>query len=134
MDKFKNIYQVESAQDQSYIKLELDVSGVNGTPPAAKARLNVYRAGYTDTDTPSKPLRTFEISTDVVNNANKNSEHTIDFHSAFGQIALSIDAMHPSPVRSLPLRAAAPAGVVDRAVRLRAVAAADGVEQPTPSI
>ena len=90
MDKFKNIYQVESAQDQSYIKLELDVSGVNGTP-GGKARLNVYRAGYTDTDTPSKPLRTFEISTDVVNNANKNSEHTIDFHSAFGQIALSID-------------------------------------------
>ena len=62
MDKNKNIYQVESAKDRSYIKLELDISGVDGTPEG-KAKLNVYRAGYKDTDTPAKPLRTFEVST-----------------------------------------------------------------------
>ena len=32
MDKNKNIYQVESGKDQSYIKLELDISAVDGTP------------------------------------------------------------------------------------------------------
>ena len=90
MDRFKNIYQVESPKDGSYIKLELDISAVDGTP-AGKAKLNIYRAGYKDTDDPSKPLRTFEISAQLINGANKNAEHLIAFHSAFGQIALSID-------------------------------------------
>ena len=90
MDKYKNIYQVENGKDQSYIKLELDISGVNGTPDG-KARLHVYRAGYKDTDDPSRPLRTFDISTEVINDANKNAEHLIEFRSTFGQIAISID-------------------------------------------
>ena len=62
MDKNKNIYQVESGKDQSYIKLELDISAVNGTPDG-KAKLHVYRAGYKDTDTPSQPLRTLRRRT-----------------------------------------------------------------------
>ena len=90
MDKNKNIYQVESGKDQSYIKLELDISAVDGTPDG-KAKLNVYRAGYKDTDTPSKPLQTFEVSTEFINNANKNAEHVIEFSSAFGRIDISID-------------------------------------------
>lgn len=90
MDRFKNIYQIENGRDQSYIKLELDISAVDGSP-GGRAKLNVYRVGYAPTDTPSKPLRSFEISTDIINNANKNAEHTIEFSSAFGQIRLSID-------------------------------------------
>ena len=90
MDKYKNVYQVESGKDQSYIKLELDISAVNGAPDG-KAKLHVYRAGYKDTDTPSEPLRTFEIAPEVINNANKNAEHAIEFRSTFGQIAITID-------------------------------------------
>jgi alpha-L-rhamnosidase len=90
MDKYKNIYQVESAKDQSYIKLELDISGVDGTP-AGKAKLHVYRAGYKEPDDPSKPLRTFDVSTDLINAGNKNAEHSVDFQCTFGKIALSID-------------------------------------------
>jgi alpha-L-rhamnosidase len=90
MDRNKNIYQLENAKDQSYIKLELDISAVDGTPNG-KARLNVYRAGYKDTDTPSQPLRTFEVSSALIHRANKNAEHTVEFHGTFGQIAISID-------------------------------------------
>jgi alpha-L-rhamnosidase len=90
MDKNKNIYQVESGKDQSYIKVELDISAVDGTP-GGKAKLHVYRAGYKDTDTPSQPLKTFEVSPEWIDNANKNGEHTIELRSAFGQIAISID-------------------------------------------
>ena len=92
MDRNKNIYQLQNAKDQSYIKLELDVSGVDGTPEG-KAKLNVYRAGYRETDTPSKPFRTFDISTDLINSVNKNSEHVIQIGSTFGQIAISIDGI-----------------------------------------
>ncbi|HLK64723.1 MAG TPA: family 78 glycoside hydrolase catalytic domain [Bryobacteraceae bacterium] len=90
MDRNKNLYQIQSAKDQSYIKLEFDISAVDGTP-GGKARLNVYRAGYKDTDSPSQPLRTFDLSTELIDNANKNAEHTIEFRSNFGQIAISID-------------------------------------------
>ncbi len=90
MDRFKNIYQVESGRDQSYIKLELDISALGGSPDG-KAKLHVYRAGYKDTDNPSQPLKTFEIDIAVINGANKHAEHTIEFRSAFGQITLTVD-------------------------------------------
>jgi alpha-L-rhamnosidase len=90
MDRNKNIYQIESGKDQSYIKVELDISAVDGSA-GGRARLHVYRAGYKDTDTPSQPLRTFEIAPEVIHNGNQNAEHVIELHSAFGQIAISID-------------------------------------------
>lgn len=90
MDKHKNIHQLQNAPDQSYIKLELDISGVDGTP-AGKARLHVYRAGYAPADTPAKPLRTFDVGADIITAANKHAEHVIDVRSAFGQITILID-------------------------------------------
>ncbi|HNY39257.1 MAG TPA: family 78 glycoside hydrolase catalytic domain [Bryobacteraceae bacterium] len=103
MDRNKNIYQLQNGKDQSYIKLELDISGVDGTP-AGKAKLHVYRAGYKDTDTAAKPFRTFEVGTDTIDSANKNAEHVIDVRSAFGQITISIDGKS-----SLTVAGAAPA-------------------------
>lgn len=90
MDRNKNIFQVQSAKDQSYIKLELDISAVDGTP-GRTAKLNVYRAGYNSTDNPAKPFHVFAIPTSIINQDNKNAAHTIAFSSAFGQIAITID-------------------------------------------
>jgi alpha-L-rhamnosidase len=90
MDRNKNIYQVQSARDQSYIKLELDISALGGSPDA-KASIHVYRAGYKDTDNPSQPITTFPIDNAVINNANKHAEHAIEFRSVFGQITVTID-------------------------------------------
>ncbi len=91
MDRYKNVYQLENARDRSYIKLELDISRVDGSPDG-KARLHVYRAGYAPTDDPARPFRTFEIDTALINQANKHAEHAIAFRSAFDQIWLSVDA------------------------------------------
>lgn len=90
MDQHKNIYQVQNAKDQSYIKLELDISALDGSPDG-KARLHVYRAGYKDTDNPSQPIKTFDIDGTVITSANRHAEHTIEFRSAFGQITVTID-------------------------------------------
>ena len=90
MDRNKNIQQLQNAKDQSYIKLELDISALGGSPDA-RAKLHVYRAGYKDTDTPTQPLKTFDIDGAVITNANKHAEHTIEFRSAFGQITLTVD-------------------------------------------
>ncbi len=90
LDKYKNIYQVENRKNESYIKIELDISAVDGSGNG-KAKLNIYRVGYKGTDSPSTPIETFEIQTKFIDNANKNSEHTINFSSKFGSIAISLD-------------------------------------------
>ena len=90
LDKYKNIYQVENRKNESYIKIELDISAVDGTENG-KAKLNIYRVGYKGTDSPTIPLKTFEIQTKFIDNSNKNSEHTVSFTSKFGSIAISLD-------------------------------------------
>lgn len=106
MDRNKNIDQLANRKDESYIKLELDVSGVDGSP-GGKAKLKVYRAGYKDTDSPAKPLKTFELAAELINSANRNAEHIIEFRSAFGQITLSVDGQ--SNITGAPAQPA-PAG------------------------
>ena len=90
MDRYKNVYQIRSPRDGSYIKLELDVSAVDGTP-GATAKLHVYRVGYAPDDAPSKPFRTFEIPALIVNASNKHREHVIGFQGQFGQITVTVD-------------------------------------------
>jgi alpha-L-rhamnosidase len=53
-DKYKNIYQVENKKNESYIKLELDISAVDGSENG-KAKLNIYRVGYKENDSPKTP-------------------------------------------------------------------------------
>ncbi len=90
MDKNKNIFQVENKKNESYIKLELDISAVDGTENG-KAKINVYRVGYKDTDSPEKPIQSFAIASKFVNNSNKNAEHIIQIKSIFGRINISLD-------------------------------------------
>ncbi|MGE5419149.1 MAG: family 78 glycoside hydrolase catalytic domain [Chloroflexota bacterium] len=90
MDKNKNIYQVEKKKNESYIKVELDISGVDGRD-SGMAKINIYRSGYKDTDISGKPIRTFHILPQFINNDNKYSEHLIQFSSIFGQISLMLD-------------------------------------------
>lgn len=89
LDKNKNIYQVQAARDHTYIKLELDMSSVDES--GGQARLNVYRAGYKNTDSETKPFAVFEISREIINSANRNAEHAIGLTSLFGNITILID-------------------------------------------
>lgn len=88
MDKYKNICQLENKRNESYIKLELDISGVDAN---GGAKLNIYRVGYTKDDAPGKPLKTFDIKSSVINAANKNDSHQFEIRSAFGEISITID-------------------------------------------
>ena len=78
------------------------------------AKINVYRAGYIDTDTPEKPFRTFDIKTQYINSDNKNKEHLIRFTSIFGQISLQLDGaadfiiVPPQPAGQTPVQGAPP--------------------------
>lgn len=90
MDRNKNIWQVESKKDESYIRIELDISQVDGSENGM-AKINVFRAGYNNTDIPEKPLISFDVKTEFINQENKNSEHNIHFTSIFGQLSLTLN-------------------------------------------
>jgi len=113
MDKYKNIWQVENKRNESFIKIELDISGADGSENGM-AKINIYRSGYTDSDTPGKPIRTFDVKTDFINKENSHSEHTIEFTSIFGQLSLTLDGSNsfmyvpPSAEAQTPQPAARP--------------------------
>ncbi len=90
MDKNKNVFQVENKKNQSYFKVELDISALENTD-SGKAKINIYRAGYTKDDAVTKPFKTFEIKAAFINKENKNKEHVFKIHDEFGTLSLSID-------------------------------------------
>ena len=129
MDRYKNIYQVESAKDQSYIRLELDVSarGRIAERQGEAARLPRRLQGH------RRPLAAAEDVRDrrrgVINAANKHAEHTIEFRSAFGQITLTIDGSTTFAGTAVRRRLAAPGGPGGQAGRRRRRAAGAGARR-----
>ena len=89
MDRHKNIHQIERPRDASYIALELDVSDVGAG--GGRARLHVYRVGYTPTDTSARPIHTFVVAPEVIDARNAHAEHAVEVRSAFGTITVTID-------------------------------------------
>lgn len=90
MDKDLNLMGVETRKKENYITLELDISGVSGSPDGL-AKLNIYRAGYDKTDTKDKPFKSLDIPQTVINQANKYNTHTIVAECNFGLFDFYID-------------------------------------------
>lgn len=90
MDRNKNVLQLDNRKNESYIKLELDISGVDGLANGL-AKLNVYRVGYAKEDSEDKPFMSLNIKASVINSKNKNEAHDFEFSSAFGLIEIVID-------------------------------------------
>jgi alpha-L-rhamnosidase len=88
MDVNKNVFQLQNRKDQSYFKVELDISGLE---QGGNARINVYRVGYSDKDTPAKVFKSFPVKTDLIGNGNKNKSHAILIHNEFGTLTFTVD-------------------------------------------
>jgi alpha-L-rhamnosidase len=83
MDKDLNIQGVENQKDQSYIALELDISRVSESPEGL-AKLNIYRVGYTKTDSKEIPFKSLSIPKNLINEANKYEKLKIFVTCNFG--------------------------------------------------
>lgn len=90
MDRNRNIYNIEGGEDECFIRLELDISGVDGTDKGP-ARLNIYRAGYHPEDNANTPLKSFSIPLSVIHNGNKFESHTVFVESVFGTTRIFVD-------------------------------------------
>lgn len=85
MDKNKNIMGVENGKDQSYIRLELDLSAVDGSETGL-AKINIYRVGYTKDDKPNIPIKSLEIPLSEIDLSTKYQPHEFRVESNFGVI------------------------------------------------
>jgi alpha-L-rhamnosidase len=90
LDKNKNIYQVESRRNETFVKLEIDISKVDGSEKGL-AQLHIYRVGYHPDDKADKPFKTFDIPAAIINNTNKYAPHTIYAEAVFGLFDIFID-------------------------------------------
>ncbi|WJG09683.1 family 78 glycoside hydrolase catalytic domain [Aliiglaciecola sp. LCG003] len=89
LDKYKNIYQVQNELNESYFKVEIDITGLENAD--GHALLNFYRAGYTLSDTANKPVAQFKINTSVINNSNKHDFHHLLIHNEYGTLTVQLD-------------------------------------------
>jgi len=91
MDKNKNIYNIESKLNGSYVKLELDISAVNGSETGL-AKFNIYRVGYHPDDIAGKPFFSVPVPAKIINDQNKYEKHSFFIESVFGSFTVYIDA------------------------------------------
>ena len=90
MKKSLNIQGVENKKNQSYIAFELDISAVDDSKNG-RAKLNVYRVGYSPNDNDEKIFKSFEIPSALLNESNKYHPHTFYVECNFGLFEVFLD-------------------------------------------
>lgn len=90
MDRNKNIYQLQNGKDESYVRVELDISALRGKKPDS-ARLHIYRVGYHPNDRADIPFQSVAIPKSLLNETNQYDLHTFYIHSVFGTTQVYLD-------------------------------------------
>ncbi|MHA8108711.1 family 78 glycoside hydrolase catalytic domain [Aquirufa sp. A-Brett2-W8] len=105
-----NIQDVNSGVNQSYVRLELDLSGLE-TSDSGQADLHIYRVGYDKKDRADQAFKSFKIPPAIINAANKSQKHTVFADCNFGVFDFYIDAVdkahkiNPTPKNASPYAA-----------------------------
>lgn len=81
MGPYKNLSHLENKKDESYIKVELDITPLSS---GKEAVLNVYRAGYHPNDRENVPYKSLAVPLEVINKNNKYECHRISLTSELG--------------------------------------------------
>lgn len=90
LNKYKNIYQTQSQEGQSYFKVELDISPLIDASEQ-HALLNFYRSGYTPQDQPELPVKQFKIKPEVLNPSNRHDAHQLLIHNEYGTLTVQFN-------------------------------------------
>lgn len=102
LNKYLNIYQVESAQNESYFKVELDISALEKSKQGL-AVVNVYRAGYTPNDDANQPVAQFKVKQSLINQQNKHQSHHLLVHNEYGTLTIQLDKQSDFYLDAQPL-------------------------------
>ena len=90
LDKNMNMFGVQSAKNETYIRADINISTVAGSDEGL-ARLDIYRVGYHRDDQPDKPFKTFMIPKTLISPENIYQPHVIYLQSVFGSAKVFID-------------------------------------------
>lgn len=85
MDADKNILGVKNAPNQSYIKVELNISDA--------AHISIYRSGYTKKDIATQPHVTFAIPAALLIGNKRYASHEIMLSSVVGATEIAMDGV-----------------------------------------
>lgn len=83
MDRNKNIFHLENSQDESYVKVEFDLSPVKS---GREALLHVFRVGYHPDDRADRPVSSFKMPVTVIHRGNVHERHFFTLYSNLGFI------------------------------------------------
>ena len=84
MDRDKNIQGVQSALNQSYLAIELDISSLVSQSKNGLARMHIYRVGYDKNDREDIPFASFEIPNEIIPASNAYDKHQIRIEGGMG--------------------------------------------------
>jgi alpha-L-rhamnosidase len=88
LDRNKNIYNIESRKNESYILVELDITPVMEAQPAL---LKFFRVGYHAHDQNDVPIKSIPVPTSIINNNNKYAPHSINLAINMGWTRVHVD-------------------------------------------
>lgn len=88
MSSSKNLFGIKNEINESYIKVELDVSEVVS---GKNAKINIYRAGYTAEDDASKVFVSINIPSNLIGKNNVNQKHSFTLESNQGIVTFVVD-------------------------------------------
>lgn len=95
MDSSKNIYNLARGKDESYLKLELDISDLVQSS-TGRAQLHLYRVGYHPDDHPDSPLVSLPVSHGLINRDNQYDEHHIEIDCLTGVLTIYLNGRDES--------------------------------------
>lgn len=83
LDRNKNILGIQVGKDQSYIRFELDLTGLDVSPEGT-AHLHIFRVGYGRADRPEVPLKSLAIPREQLHPGNRYEPQDFRIESNFG--------------------------------------------------
>lgn len=100
-NRYLNLMGVEKGKNESYVALELDISGLNDSPES-KAKLNIFRVGYTVNDKADVPFQSLDIPQSIIKQQNKYDKHQIYAECNFGLFEFFINGTDNAHKIALP--------------------------------
>ena len=88
MDRNKNIYNLQQGRDDSYVEVELDISGLE---KGETAFLNIFRVGYAPGDKKDTPLKRLTVAPSLINLSNRYEPHTIHLRTMYSVSEFYVD-------------------------------------------
>ena len=100
MNEHKNLNHLSNDKDQSYIKVEFDLSPLDRDKAAL---VKIYRVGYHINDCDTLPYKEFSVSKKLINRDNLYAEHVFSLYSDLGFTRLYKDSIGVGEVNLNPL-------------------------------